>query len=432
MTAAAVGALCAAGAAPEDGALSAGLALLRSRQDAASGGFGAPPWTPVNSDTTGWVASALIQCGIDPQGAGWITAEGRTPLDYLISVQRPDGHFDWSADQPGSTVLATFDAMRPLGGTAWSTAAPRRLDPGEPAVRPAVAVAEGTTVPITLVIDHGPGADDVRMCRVDVAEGAALDEALASARQASTPAGCVHDAVAETLPGGEVAVRQVNGVAGGGGWSWWVRVDGAAAETEVAAEVGLGDLVHLSLAPGRTGVPPEAPPADPPRVAVPPLEAKPAPPAAAVVRRYPLVRLGGLLRVRGGRLLVPLRCTRASGPAGCRGVLRLGYRGGAARRVVRGALRLRYRGGAARRDVRGALRLRYRGGAARREFRPGGAAAYALRAGELELLPVRLPRPARRTLARGRALVVRLVAATRAEDALVRTTSGRRLVVPRS
>ena len=174
MTGSVVAAFCAAGVGVGRSRPAAGRSTCCTRlQDPATGGFIAPPESfgiGVNTDTTSWVTSGLIQCGIDPQGPEWTTAQGKTPLDYLVSLQRPDGHFDWTDEFAGG-AFETYDSVRPLGGIGFSTAPPARLDGVSPAVRPAPPVAAGTTVPITLVIDHGPGADDVRMCRVDIEIG---------------------------------------------------------------------------------------------------------------------------------------------------------------------------------------------------------------------------------------------------------------------
>jgi hypothetical protein len=204
MTGSAVAAFCAAGVGPGDPDLDRAFALLHTLQDPATGGFVAPPESfgiGVNTDTTAWVASGLIQCGIDPQGPEWTTTQGKTPLDYLVSMQRPDGHFDWTAEYAGG-AFETYSAVRPLDGVGFSSPAPPRLDGASPAVRPAAAVADGTTVPITLVIDHGPGAADVRMCRVDVASGSDLGAVLADAEASSVPAGCVSEFQTEQGDGG--------------------------------------------------------------------------------------------------------------------------------------------------------------------------------------------------------------------------------------
>ena len=111
------------------------LALLHALQDPATGGFIAPPeafGVGVNTDTTAWVTSGLVQCGIDPQAPEWTTAQGKTPLDYLVSMQRPDGHFDWTEEYAGG-AFETYSSVRPLTGVAFSSAPPgppRRDQPG--------------------------------------------------------------------------------------------------------------------------------------------------------------------------------------------------------------------------------------------------------------------------------------------------------------
>jgi hypothetical protein len=75
-----VAAFCAAGVGPGDNDLDEAIALLHTLQDPATGGFIAPPEAfgiGVNTDTTAWVMSGLIQCGIDPQSAAWTTAQAR-------------------------------------------------------------------------------------------------------------------------------------------------------------------------------------------------------------------------------------------------------------------------------------------------------------------------------------------------------------------
>ena len=80
-------------------------------------------------------------------------------------------------------------------------------------------VPDGTTVPITLVIDHGPGAGDVRMCRVDIEAGSGLAAVLDAAKAASAPAGCVADFTATAVSGGE-HVSALNGVGDTPGLGW--------------------------------------------------------------------------------------------------------------------------------------------------------------------------------------------------------------------
>ncbi|HSR93586.1 MAG TPA: hypothetical protein VLK56_01870, partial [Solirubrobacterales bacterium] len=317
MTGSVLAGFCAAGVGPGDPDLDQAIDLLHTLQDPATGGFIAPPESfgiGVNTDTTSWVTSGLIQCGIDPQGPEWTTAQGKTPLDYLVSLQRPDGHFDWTGEFAGG-AFETFDSVRPLGGIGFSTEPPARLDGVSPAVRPAPAVPEGTTVPITLVIDHGPGADDVRMCRVDVETGSDLSEVLTDAKAASAPAGCVAEFQTEASGAG-VRLASLDGVTETSDYEWRASVDGSAAQAELAKPIGFGDLVFLEFEAK------VANPSEPPQVDVPPLK----PASRREAASGPRVRVKGKARWDDGAVAVRLLCPRGNGDAGCRGTLTIRFR----------------------------------------------------------------------------------------------------------
>jgi hypothetical protein len=383
MTGSVVAAFCAAGVAPSDPGLQQALASLHSLQDPATGGFINPPESfgiGLNTDTTAWVTSGLIQCGIDPQGPEWTTVQGKTPLDYLVSLQRPDGHFDWT-DEFGGGSFETYSSVRPLGGIAFSAAPPARFDGTEPAVRPVAPVAAGTTVPIALVIDHGPGAGDVRMCRVDVATGSDLEQVLAEAKASSSPAGCVAGFDATASANG-VRVESLDGVAGTSDYEWRASLDGGAVQSEAAETVELGGLVFLQFA-AKTANPGAAP-----KVEVPPLKK-----SKRHRVRGPRVSVRGKAQLRGDGVVVRLRCPRGNGEAGCRGTLTVQYR-------------LR-RGDALR--MLGSAGFAVDSGAAQPVAVEGGGALSTALAGR--------PR-----------LRLRLTAATRAEDGSVRLTHARRIV----
>jgi hypothetical protein len=383
MTGSVVAAFCAAGVSTSDPDLKEALDLLHTLQDPATGGFIAPSESfgvGVNTDTTSWVLSGLIQCGIDPQGPEWTTAEGKTPLDYLVSMQRPDGHFDWTAEYAGG-AFETFDAVRPLGGVAFSSAPPARLDESSPAVRPAAEVADGTTVPITLVIDHGPGAEDVRMCRVDVKAGSDLGEVLGDAETASTPGACVSEFATSAGPGG-TGISSLDGVAATPGYDWRVRVDGSAPQVESDEPIGFGDLVFLKF--GAT----VANPGPAPKVAVPPV--------VAVKRhssRGPRISIRGEARWHQGGVEIELRCPRGLGESGCRGLLTAQFR-------------------------------EHRGG----HLLAGGSTAYEVGSGSRSTLAIPATGALRERLEDRRWLKLRLTAATRDEDGAVRLTHAKRFL----
>ena len=378
MTGSAIAAFCAAGVGTNDPDVQEALALLHASQDPASGGFVAPPpfGVGVNTDTTAWVASGLVQCGIDPQALEWTTAQGKNPLDYLVSMQRPDGHFDWT-EEYGGGPFETFSSVRPLVGVAFSTGAPARADGVAPAVRPAADVADGTTVPITLVIDHGAGADDVRMCRVDVPSGSGLGAVLGAAEAGSIPAACVSEFELGAGPGG-MGVSSLDGVAANADYGWRVQVDGSPAQQEASEPIGFGDLVFLRFAAT------VADPGPAPKVEVPPVVAER--PESQLRAR---IKIQGKPRWRHGAIDVALRCPRGLGEAGCRGLLTVRFR-------------------------------------ADGKLRPGGSAAYAIASGQRNVVTVAPGAALAERLAAGQRPRLRLTAATRDEDGAVRLTRARR------
>jgi hypothetical protein len=383
MTGSVVAAFCAAGVGPGDADLGRALGLLHSLQDPATGGFIAPPESfgvGLNTDTTSWVLSGLIQCGIDPQGSEWTTAQGKTPLDYLVSMQRPDGHFDWTDEYAGG-AFETYSSVRPLGGVAFSTTPPARLDGTSPAVRPAAAVADGTTVPITLVIDHGPGANDVRMCRVDIENGSGLGAVLADAETTSTPSACVSEFATGAGADG-TGVTSLDGVAATPEYGWRVRVDGSPAAAETGEPIGFGDLVFLEF--GAT----VADPGPAPKVAVPPVVA-----AKRRSSRAPRVSLVDPARWRDGDVEVKVRCPRGLGDGGCRGLLSAQFR-------------------------------KHRGG----RLLAGGSSAYEIGSGSTSRLTLPASAALRTQLAHQRRLKLRLTAATRGEDGAIRLTHAKRFL----
>jgi hypothetical protein len=320
MTGAAIAALCASGAKLEDPALLSALAYLYAAQDPSTGGFVSSS-LGLNTDTTGWVTSGLRRCGIDP--GSWVTSQGKTPLDFLLAQQNPDGSFQWQAGDENEDLYATQDAVRPLAGKAFAAPAPPRAEGKEPSVRPAPTVAASTRVPMTLVIDSGghvTGGSSIRMCKVTAPLGATVAQLLEDAGKASSPAYCVSDL---SLEGG--AVARLNGVNREPGKATWeVRRDGGPSEAGTDGVLGLGALVQVRLvsadgalvsppsgnANASTGQSPALPPA---------AHDATAEPAPAQLR----VGVGTLTHVSHGYLTLRLSCPRGTGVEGCRGLVRV-------------------------------------------------------------------------------------------------------------
>jgi hypothetical protein len=239
MTGATLAALCDGGVPATDTAVAAGLSFLEGKLDNATGAFNAQ--FGKNADSNAWAVEGLNACGVDPQSAAWTTAAGKTPVDYLIALQRTTGanagsfkYASTESDGANPNLYATQDAVRALAGESFSA------EP--PSVRPAPVVAAGTAVPVALVIDDGHGG--VGFCRTTAPAGAALGDVLAAAQAASMPADCI---TALTVAHGRVMT--VNGKApdapAGG---WLVSLDGHP-ETLAGAQqpVGFGAIVALRL-----------------------------------------------------------------------------------------------------------------------------------------------------------------------------------------
>ncbi|HEX5147252.1 MAG TPA: prenyltransferase/squalene oxidase repeat-containing protein, partial [Conexibacter sp.] len=241
MTGAAIGALCTAGATPDDPYVAGGIAFLRGKLISATGAFDA--MFGANTDSNAWAIDGLTACGVDPQSPAWTTADGRTPVDYLLSLQRASGpgagsfKYDPTEDDAAQPSLyVTQDALRALAAGGFVVDPPARADVADPRVRPAPTVADGTSVPLALAIDDGAG--DVRLCRVTALTGSTVADVLSAAQANAVPAGCV-TAVGTT--GG--AVTSVDGAAG----DWLASVDGGPESPAGTQTVGLGDLVSLRL-----------------------------------------------------------------------------------------------------------------------------------------------------------------------------------------
>lgn len=236
ITGAAVAALCEAGAPAYDPAVASALSYLRGRLIDSTGGI-EYLWGPSpNADTTAWVVSGLNACGVDPQSPEWTTSAGKTPIDYLLSLQIPSGveagAFGYE-DTSAANLYATQDALRAIAGGVF-TASPQ-------SVRTPPTVSVGTPVPHVLAIELAPG--NVKLCKVIAPAGAPLSEVLAAAEATSFPSGCV---ISLSVSGGRV--EAINGVAPESqDEAWLARLDHGGAAIAAEQLVGFGDVISMRL-----------------------------------------------------------------------------------------------------------------------------------------------------------------------------------------
>lgn len=126
MTGAAIQALVAAGRAGS--AVQKGLAYLRAAQNP-DGGFPEVPGNPEsNVASTAWAVQAIWAVGENPET--WRTGSGEAteePLDYMASLQEPDGHIRWKRSQDLNGVWMTAYTTPAFAGHHWPIASVPRV-----------------------------------------------------------------------------------------------------------------------------------------------------------------------------------------------------------------------------------------------------------------------------------------------------------------
>jgi prenyltransferase beta subunit len=126
MTGAAVQALIAAGRG-RNAAVEDGIGYLRDAQNP-DGGFPEFPGNPEsNVASTAWAVQALWAVGENPES--WLTGskmQTEEPLDYIESLQQPDGRIRWKQSQDLNGIWMTAYCSVALAGHKWPIpAAPR-------------------------------------------------------------------------------------------------------------------------------------------------------------------------------------------------------------------------------------------------------------------------------------------------------------------
>lgn len=236
MTGAALAAFCEAGVPAYDAQVAEGIEFLQgalAENTTNNGGFEYPYGGP-NADTNAWAVSGLSACGIDPQSAEWTTSTGKTPIDYLLSLQAPTGPDKGSFEYFGFPALySSQDALRAISGEVF-TATPlsQRTPPSVPS---------GMPVAHTLALDLG--THGVRVCKVTAAAGASLIALLDAAKTTASPAGCVNSV---EVTAGEVT--SIDGVSpANADESWLLRLDRGPQTIAGEQPIAFGDVVSLRM-----------------------------------------------------------------------------------------------------------------------------------------------------------------------------------------
>ncbi|MFJ4686743.1 prenyltransferase/squalene oxidase repeat-containing protein [Streptomyces sp. NPDC088789] len=243
MTGAAMAALCVSGVPNTDPDITQAKAFLKSKLVANSGAFNA--MFGVNTDSNGWAVSGLHACGINPQTGDFLTALGKTPVDFLIAQQfNPGGGFKYLPSDTAPSAYASIDGLRAVAGGGFTSAPPVPTTPGAPRWVGQGSFTSGTATRLALTVDDGAGG--LKVCSVALTPtgttttlGAVLDAALGAA----TPSGCV---TALTPSSGTGAITSLNGKADSGTNTWKVSVDGSAFTSATRERtIGVGDTIAV-------------------------------------------------------------------------------------------------------------------------------------------------------------------------------------------
>ncbi len=199
-----------------------GIAYLRGAQR--SGGGFAVAGGSSNAQSTAWAVQGLVAAGVSSAS---VRSGGRSPLDYLGSVQARDGHYRYSSSSDQTPVWVTGQALMALNGAAF---------PLSPVPRATSRVAGATAV-----AGSSGGAAGATGAGGQAKKAApATGGAAATAAQPSRQTDPVPFAPASAARGG----------GGGGGVPGWLVVLGVAAL--IAAGVWGGWLLYRRRLPPGT------------------------------------------------------------------------------------------------------------------------------------------------------------------------------------
>jgi hypothetical protein len=115
-----------------------GVSYLRKAQ-LSGGGFPLAGGS-INAQSTAYAVQGLIAAGVAPSS---VRHGGRSPLDYLASVQAGDGHYRYSSRSDQTPVWVTGQALPAVSGAAFPLATVARSVAAAPKAQSAPAAKQG-------------------------------------------------------------------------------------------------------------------------------------------------------------------------------------------------------------------------------------------------------------------------------------------------
>jgi len=248
LTGAAMAALCGAGVSAGDPAIVAAKDYLVGQLQAEPFGSGAfeTEFGP-NTDSNAWAVEGLNACGISPQGVEFTTAQGKTPLDFLVSQQLAGGGFGYEVGEENPNFYSSQDALRALAGGGFTAAPPKPTGAARWVYETQFSTSKSVTALLSLIIDRGSGP--LGVCAVKMSPEATkttLADVLQAAEGSAEPAGCV---TGFSPTSGSGAITSIDGAPSPPAADWKVSVDGGhERQAKRNTTIEIGDTIYLRLA----------------------------------------------------------------------------------------------------------------------------------------------------------------------------------------
>jgi len=152
-TAVALEALIAAGENPDSRVIKDALEYLKTGLND-DGGFKYFGSSPSNAASDAWVIQALVTCGHDPKGQEW-TVNEKNPVGHLLSLQQPDGSFNYTTYVKSNPGYMTVCAVMALLGKPYPIKPQSQVQP-EPTVTPTPTATTITSTPTPASLSQQP------------------------------------------------------------------------------------------------------------------------------------------------------------------------------------------------------------------------------------------------------------------------------------